>query len=401
MIPRCLGRGSLFEFYTSNIQSSSVRCFKKINTFACNVIYCITQALKRKNMQNTTPDIHSFIHSIPKAELHLHIEGTIEPEFMFMLAQRNGIHLRYGSVEELRQAYQFSNLQDFLDIYYAGAYVLRTEQDFYELTMAYLEKAHSQNVLHTEIFFDPQTHTERGISFETAVTGISDALKEGGLKFGLTSKLIMCFLRHLSEESALQTLYEALKFKHLISAVGLDSSELGHPPSKFSRVFDKARREGLLTVAHAGEEGPAEYVREALSQLNVSRIDHGNNSLDDEKLVHELAERKIPLTVCPLSNLKLKVVKDLKDHPLRKMLEKGLLVTVNSDDPAYFGGYVNENYIAIADALKLTEEEITLIVRNSFEASFLDNTTKNQLMRKVDSYYQDYCEKTAVLNNRK
>jgi len=352
-------------------------------------------------MQNSVPDIYSFIRSIPKAELHLHIEGTTEPEFMFMLAQRNGIHLRYSSVEELREAYQFSNLQDFLDIYYAGADVLITKLDFYELTMAYLEKAHLQNVLHTEIFFDPQTHTERGISFETAVTGISDALKEAERKFGLTSKLIMCFLRHLSEESAMQTLDEALKFKHLITTVGLDSSELGHPPSKFRRAFEKARHEGFLTVAHAGEEGPAEYVTEALSHLNVNRIDHGNNSLDDEKLVQELVQRKIPLTVCPLSNLRLQVVKDLAQHPLRKMLEKGLLVTINSDDPAYFGGYVNENFNAIAEALKLSQEEIALLARNSFEASFLDDSTKDQLIKKVDSYYHDYCEKVAAFNNRK
>lgn len=352
-------------------------------------------------MQNSAPDIHSFIRFIPKAELHLHIEGTIEPEFMFMLAQRNGIHLRYSSVEELREAYQFSNLQDFLDIYYAGADVLRTEQDFYDLTMAYLEKAYSQNVLHTEIFFDPQTHTERGICFETVINGISKALADAKKYSGISSELIMSFLRHLSEESAMQTLEEALKFRHLFKAVGLDSSELGHPPSKFSRVFDKARREGLLTVAHAGEEGPAEYVREALTHLNVTRIDHGNNSLDDGQLVQELAERKIPLTVCPLSNLKLKVVKDLKDHPLRKMLEKGLLVTVNSDDPAYFGGYVNENYIAIANALQLTPEEIVLLAKNSFTASFLDDSAKHHLTGKIDTYYQDYCEMVAVLNNKK
>lgn len=352
-------------------------------------------------MENSFQDIHSFIRSIPKAELHLHIEGTFEPALMFQIASGNNIPIRYKSIGELQKAYNFSNLQDFLDIYYEGANVLKTKQDFYELTMAYLEKAHEQHVLHTEIFFDPQTHSERGVSFETIVTGITDALKDAEKKYGLSAKLIMCFLRHLSEESAMQTLDEALKFKHLITAVGLDSSELGHPPSKFSRVFGKARKEGFHTVAHAGEEGPAEYVREALSLLSVSRIDHGNNSLHDEKLVQELAERKIPLTICPLSNLKLQVVKDLKDHPLREMLEKGLLVTINSDDPAYFGGYVNENYIAIAEALQLTVEEIALLARNSFEASFLDETAKNQLMNKVDSYYKDYCEKVAVLNNRK
>jgi adenine deaminase len=352
-------------------------------------------------MENSFQDIHSFIRSIPKAELHLHIEGTFEPALMFQIASGNNITIRYKSIGELQKAYNFSNLQDFLDIYYEGANVLKTKQDFYDLTMAYLEKAHEQHVLHTEIFFDPQTHSERGVSFETTVTGITDALKDAEKKYGLSAKLIMCFLRHLSEESAMQTLDEALKFKHLITAVGLDSSELGHPPSKFSRVFGKARKEGFHTVAHAGEEGPAEYVREALSLLSVSRIDHGNNSLHDEKLVQELAERKIPLTICPLSNLKLQVVKDLKDHPLRKMLEKGLLVTINSDDPAYFGGYVNENYIAIAEALQLTVEEIALLARNSFEASFLDETAKNQLMNKVDSYYKDYCEKVAVFNNRK
>lgn len=330
-----------------------------------------------------------FIKGLPKAELHLHIEGTFEPELMFAIAKRNNIKIKYQSVEELRKAYKFSNLQDFLNIYYEGAGVLTTEQDFYDLTWAYLEKVHAQTVLHTEIFFDPQTHTDRGIAFATVVEGIGRATQDGREKLGVSSKLIMCFLRHLDQESAMKTLEEALSYKDKIAAVGLDSAEVGNPPSKFQKVFERAIQEGFLTVAHAGEEGPAEYVWEALNLLKVSRVDHGNHSLDDQKLVQELVARKMPLTVCPLSNLKLKVVPDLSNHPLKSMLEKGLLATINSDDPAYFGGYLNDNYLAIAQALNLTQEEITKLAKNSFTASFLDEESKQRMLNKVENYCRE------------
>jgi adenosine deaminase len=331
--------------------------------------------------------IEKFVKAIPKAELHVHIEGTFEPELMFKIAARNNILLQYQSVEELKMAYKFDNLQSFLDIYYAGARVLITELDFYELTRAYLKKAHSQNVLHAEIMFDPQTHTNRGIEFKTVITGIARALHDAKKEWGITSNLIMCFLRHLSEEEAFKTLENALANKGLIVAVGLDSSEKGNPPSKFQRVFEMALKEGFKTVAHTGEEGPAEYVREALDLLKVSRIDHGNNSLNDEELVHELVIKQIPLTVCPLSNQKLKVVTNMEKHPLKKMLDAGLLATVNSDDPAYFGGYVNENFLSVAEALKLTKEEITLLAKNSFKASFLDENKKQEMIKKIEKYF--------------
>jgi adenine deaminase len=332
-----------------------------------------------------------FIKGLPKAELHLHIEGSFEPELMFQIAKRNNVEIPYKSVEEVKAAYAFDNLQDFLDIYYAGAGALMVEQDFYDLTWAYLEKVHSQNVIHTEIMFDPQTHTDRGISFGTVIIGISNALREAEAKFGMTTKLIMSFLRHLSEEEAFKTLEEAMPYKKLITAVGLDSSEVGNPPSKFQQVFAKAEAEGFLTVAHAGEEGPAEYVWEALDLLNVSRVDHGNNSLDDEILVQELVDRKMPLTVCPLSNLKLQVVKDLKNHPLRDMLQKGLLATINSDDPAYFGGYMNANYIEVVEALSLTKEEVCQLTKNAFEASFLNENQKKDMIARVE----DYCKENS------
>jgi len=334
-----------------------------------------------------TNSIDNFIKNIPKAELHLHIEGTFEPELMFEIAKRNNKKIKYDSVEDLKKAYDFNNLQEFLDIYYSGAGVLIEEQDFYDMTWAYLEKIHSQNVIHTEIFFDPQTHTDRGIKFDTVIKGITRALQDGKNKLGISSKLIMCFLRHLDEESALKTLKEAMKYKNLITAVGLDSSEVGNPPSKFKKVFEESIKAGFLTVAHAGEEGPSEYVWEALDLLKVSRVDHGNNSMDDEKLVKELVSRKIPLTLCPLSNLKLKVVKDLKQDPLRKMMSIGILATINSDDPAYFGGYINENYLAISEALNLSKEEIFKLAKNSFIASFLNEEEKKQMIEKVDKYY--------------
>jgi len=333
--------------------------------------------------------METFISNIPKAELHLHIEGTFEPELMFEIANRNNIKLKYQSVEALKEAYNFNNLQEFLDIYYSGANVLIEEQDFYDLTWAYLEKIHSENVVHTEIFFDPQTHTSRGIPFSRVISGIHHALEDGRKHLGISSKLIMSFLRHLNEESAFQTLEEALPYKLWITAVGLDSSEKGHPPSKFERVFAKAKEEGFHTVAHAGEEGPPEYVWEALNLLHISRIDHGNRSLEDNILVEELVKRKMPLTVCPLSNLKLKVVHDMAKHPLRKMLDKGIMATVNSDDPAYFGGYMNENFLALASALNLSREDIVLLVKNSFEASFLDEDLKLKLIEKVDRYNQE------------
>ena len=330
------------------------------------------------------PDVKQLVTKLPKAELHLHIEGTFEPELMFEIAERNKIALKYKSVEELRKAYDFSNLQDFLDIYYAGASVLRKEEDFYDLTWAYLKKAHEDNVVHAEIMFDPQTHTERGIPFDVAINGIHGALQDAEKEFGITSKLIMSFLRHLSEEDAFETYANYFYHKDKINAVGLDSSEVGNPPSKFARIFERAKMDGLFVTAHAGEEGPAEYVWEALGILKTDRIDHGNRSLDDDKLIERIAKDKIALTVCPLSNLKLKVVNDLKNHPLKKMLDYGLLATVNSDDPAYFGGYINENFIQTAEALNLTDDDILQLVKNSFVGSMLDEEAKKKYLQKVE-----------------
>jgi adenosine deaminase len=327
-----------------------------------------------------------FIDTLPKAELHLHIEGTLEPEMMFRFANKNGFDVPYASVEELRSAYRFRNLQDFLELYYQCMRVLREEQDFYDLTWAYFEKVHGQSVFHAEIFFDPQAHTARGVPFSVVIGGIHRAMRDAEMELGFTSKLIMCFLRHLDEQNAMATLEEAMAYKDCIVAIGLDSSELGNPPSKFQSVFERARAEGFLAVAHAGEEGPAAYVREALDALGVVRIDHGNRSLDDVTLVRRLAMDRIPLTVCPLSNLRLGVVKSLEAHPLRTMLEQGLCVTVNSDDPAYFGGYINENYRAVREALDLTEEHLVIIARNSFQASFLSTAAKKALIDKVDAY---------------
>ena len=330
-------------------------------------------------------DITSFIEGLPKAELHLHIEGTLEPELMFRLAQRNRIDLPYGSVEELRAAYDFGNLQDFLDLYYQGMGVLQAEQDFYDLTWAYLERAAAENVRHAEIFFDPQGHTERGVAFATVIDGIHRALTDAEAKLGLTSRLILCFLRHLDEDSALATLAQALPYKDRIVGVGLDSSELGHPPEKFERAFARSREEGFRAVAHAGEEGPADYVRGALDALKVERIDHGVRCLEDPALVERLAAGRVPLTVCPLSNLRLCVVDDMAAHPLRRMMELGLFVTVNSDDPAYFGGYVNENYAAVQDALSLSRADLAALARNSIEASFLEPEAKRALVAEVDA----------------
>jgi adenosine deaminase len=331
-------------------------------------------------------DNSNFIAGLPKAELHLHLEGSFEPEQMFAIAQRNKIATPFKSVEEVRAAYAFSNLQDFLDIYYAGAQALLAEQDFYDLTLAYLARVAADGVRHVEVFFDPQTHTDRGVAFGTVMAGITGALDEGARRFGITAKLILCFLRHLPEAEALKTFAMAEPWLHRIAGVGLDSSEVGHPPSKFVRVYDAARAAGLKLVAHAGEEGPAPYVWEALDLLRVDRIDHGNNALQEPKLVARLAAEQMTLTVCPLSNLKLCVVKDLKQHPLRAMLQQGLRATVNSDDPAYFGGYVNENFRAVAAALDLSRDEIVTLAKNSFLGSFLDEAEKAQHLAAIDAY---------------
>lgn len=328
----------------------------------------------------------AFIAALPKAELHLHIEGSLEPELMFELAQRNGVAIPFASVEEVRAAYAFSNLQDFLDIYYQGMGVLITEQDFYDLTAAYLARAHADHVRHVEIFFDPQGHTERGIAFETVITGITRALDDAQAEHGISSKLILCFLRHLSEAEAEATLDQALPWLDRIDGVGLDSSEVGHPPSKFERVFARAKGLDLKIVAHAGEEGPPEYVHEALDLLKVDRIDHGNRSLEDPALVARLAAEGMTLTVCPLSNLKLCVVDDLTAHPLKTMLDAGLAATVNSDDPSYFGGYVGANYRAVADALDLSKAELVTLARNSFTGSFLGEEEKAKHLAAIDAY---------------
>lgn len=328
----------------------------------------------------------NFISKLPKAELHLHIEGSLEPELMFALAQRNKIEIPYKNIEEVKEAYKFSCLQDFLNIYYAGASVLIKEEDFYDLTMAYLTKCHEENIVHAEIMFDPQTHTERGIAFETVINGIQKARDEAQEKWGISSFLIMSYLRHLSEEAAFKTLEQSLPFKHLIKAVGLDSSEKGNPPSKFYKVFEASAKAGYVLLAHAGEEGPAEYVWEAIDGLKIIRIDHGNNSLTDEKLVNEIIQRDMALTVCPLSNLELKVVTDLKDHPLKTMLDKGIKATVNSDDPAYFGGYLNQNFIAIQEALNFSKAEVVLLAKNSFQYSLLEENRKQELLHLVEDY---------------
>lgn len=330
--------------------------------------------------------IDAFIRGLPKAELHLHIEGTLEPEMAFDLASKAGIPLPYESVDSLRAAYDFSDLQSFLDVYYAGAEVLRGEQDFYDLTWAYLCRVHEQGVVHVEIFFDPQTHTMRGVPFEWVVTGISRALTHGERTLGISSRLILCFLRHLSAEAALSTLEEALPYKQLIYAVGLDSSEVGHPPSKFAHVFDRAREAGFVTVAHAGEEGPAAYVYQALDVLKVSRIDHGVRSEEDPALMARLIREQMPLTVCPLSNVKLKVVQRIEDHNLKRLLDAGVCVTVNSDDPAYFGGYIAENYRAVADGLGLSQQDIARLARNSIRASFLGDDVKQAWIQKIDEF---------------
>lgn len=334
----------------------------------------------------TTHNLERFIRDLPKAELHVHIEGTFEPELIFEIAKRNHIALRFSTVEELREAYNFHNLQSFLDIYYEGARVLLHEQDFFDLTWAYLERAAQQNVRHVEIFFDPQTHTDRGVSFETVIRGIHRALEKAAPTLRISSRVIMCFLRHLSADAAMQTLEESLPFKDWIVAVGLDSSELNHPPKKFVQVFDRAQAEGYLTVAHAGEEGPPDYIWQALDLLKASRIDHGVRCLEDPMLVRRLARERIPLTVCPLSNVKLCVFSSLEKHNLKKLLDLGLCVTVNSDDPAYLGGYLTENLLASQKTLGLTRDDLYTLAKNSFEASFLSPKEKHVLIDELDRY---------------
>jgi adenine deaminase len=329
-------------------------------------------------------DLNATIARLPKAELHIHIEGTLEPELLFALASRNNVRLAYDSVEALRRAYAFTNLQDFLDLYYQGMSVLLRELDFYDLAMAYFRKAASQNVRYVEFFFDPQGHTARGVPFGTVMAGLTRAQADAESQLGITSRMIMCFLRHLDEADAERTLDQAIKYKDKIIGVGLDSSENGHPPSKFKTVFRRARDAGFLLVAHAGEEGPPDYVWEAIDVLGVDRIDHGNRALEDPALVKRLVKDGLALTVCPLSNLRLCGVNDMKDHPLRRMLDVGLRVTINSDDPAYFGGYVNENFASVGDALALSADEMTAIARNGFAASFMSTAAKQAALAAFD-----------------
>jgi adenosine deaminase len=330
----------------------------------------------------------AFLRGIPKAELHVHIEGTLEPEMMFDLARRNCVALPYASVEEIRGAYDFADLQSFLDLYYEGMRVLLHEWDFYDLTLAYLEKATGQGVRHAEIFFDPQAHTDRGVPFETAITGIRNALVEGERRLGLSTRLILCFLRHLSADAAMRTLREALPYRDWIAAVGLDSSEVGNPPEQFKVVFEEAAVHGFLKVAHAGEEGPPEYIRQALDDLGALRIDHGVRCMEDPALVERLREEWVPLTVCPLSNVRLRCFPTMREHPAKRMLDEGLCVTVNCDDPAYFGGYVAENYAALRDGLGFGREDFRAVAENSFRASFLGEADKEKRLREVASYFE-------------
>lgn len=329
-------------------------------------------------------DLNALIAALPKAELHLHLEGSLEPEQLMQFAERNKVDIPFKTLDEVKAAYNFSNLQDFLDIYYQGMSVLQTEADFHDLTDAYLQRCQADTVRHVEVFFDPQGHTERGLSFDTPIKGILAALDAAKDKYGITYKLIMCFLRHLSEEDAFETLAQAEPWLDRIHGVGLDSSEVGHPPSKFERVFMAAREKGLKLVAHAGEEGPPDYVYEALDLLKIDRIDHGNRLLEDEALIARVKDAGLTLTVCPLSNLSLCVVDDLSDHPMKRMLDLGLNATINSDDPAYFGGYVNQNYVETAAAVGLTREDIITLARNSFTGSFLSAGEQSRHLAEID-----------------
>jgi adenosine deaminase len=332
--------------------------------------------------------MEAFIREMPKVELHMHIEGSLEPELMFELAERNGVPLRFKSVDEVRKAYQFNDLQSFLDILYESASVLLKEADFYDMTWAYLKQVKSQNVRHSEIFFDPQAHTDRGVPFEVVINGIWRALVDAERQLNITSKLIMCFVRHLSEEAAMQTLKQALPYKDWIVAVGLDSSEIGNPPKKFATVFEEARAQGFLAVAHAGEEGPPEYIWQALDLLNAQRIDHGVHAEGDARLVQRLAAAQVPLTVCPLSNVKLRGFESMENHNLKRLLDMGLCVTVNSDDPAYFGGYMTENYLAVQKALDLDLEDIRSLAKNAIRATFLGQVEKQSLLDELSDYFE-------------
>ncbi len=331
-------------------------------------------------------ELREFIVGLPKAELHLHIEGSLEPEQMLQFAERNGVSLPYETATQIREAYEFNNLQEFLDIYYLGMSVLQKEEDFYDLTRAYLNKAKADKVRHVEIFFDPQGHTERGIAFELVIEGILGALKDAEAEDDISFGLIMCFLRHLSEEEAIKTLEQAEPYLDRLLGVGLDSSEVGHPPSKFKNVFEMARQKGLKIVAHAGEEGPPEYIREALDLLKIDRLDHGNRSLEDEALVERLVKEEMTLTVCPLSNLKLCVVPSLEEHPLKTMLDKGLKATINADDPSYFGGYVNDNFIQTAEAINLDRDHLATLARNSITGAFMSDVRRSVLLGELDNY---------------
>jgi len=330
--------------------------------------------------------MNNIITSLPKVELHLHIEGSFEPELMFEIGRRNSITLPYKSIEELKNAYEFNNLQDFLDIYYTGCNVLQKEQDFYDLTYAYFQKAKENNVLHTEIFFDPQSHTDRGIAFETVVNGISNAMKDAEANLGVTSHLILSFLRHLREDAAVEILKMAEPFKDKFIAVGLDSSENGNPPAKFQKVYEMAKEQGYKSVAHAGEEGPAQYIWDSLSLLNIDRLDHGNRAMEDKELLEELKNLKMGLTLCPLSNLKLRVVDKLVDHPIKTMLDMGLKVTVNSDDPAYFGGYMNSNFTAITEALNLNKSDLYKLTLNAIEVCWANDERKQQIINELNAW---------------
>ena len=334
--------------------------------------------------------LQQIICGIPKAELHLHIEGSFEPELMFQMASHNKIPISYPDVESLKKAYQFSNLQEFLDIYYIGARVLKKEKDFYDLTMAYLTKAAAQGVVYAELFFDPQTHLENQIDFPTFFNGIYQATIDAKNALGIHAQLILCFLRHLSEDSAFETLEKALPFKDKILGIGLDSSEVGHPPAKFKNVFAEAKKLGFKLVAHAGEEGPPEYIKEAIEIIHVDRIDHGNRITEDENLINKAVEKNLALTMCPLSNLKLAVVKDLSTHPLKKLMNKEVCVTINSDDPAYFGGYINENYLALQESLHLDLSDIVTLAKNSFDASFLNEEEKDNYKKQIDQFIKNH-----------
>jgi len=325
-----------------------------------------------------------LIKKLPKAELHLHIEGSLEPELMFRLAKKNNVEIPYDSVEDVRAAYNFNNLQSFLDIYYAGANVLLTKDDFYDLTWEYILRCVEDNVIHTEIFFDPQTHTERGVPFEAVITGIKEALADAKAKYGITSCIIMCFLRHLSQEEAFETLEQALEYKDDIIGVGLDSSELGNPPSKFKEVFQKAKEEGFKLVAHAGEEADFSYIYEALDLLNINRIDHGVQSIKSPELMQRLKDEQMPLTVCPNSNIELKVFETYKEHNIKELLDYGLNISVNSDDPAYFKGYVNQNFINLYENLPITEDDVITLVKNSFKSAFISDELKEAYLARVD-----------------